>query len=181
MIFILSVTGWLTNVSAWGAWTVVRDDDFARNDSIEGDLQAVYFADADHGWAVGFKGLILHTADGGESWVNQAIEMEVTIDFWSVFFLNEKVGFVVGTGGSIFMTKDGGNLWERKNVEGINRTRLIDMWLINEQSGFVVGTDNTLLKTTDGGANLTGDSDRVGLGETRNHLESIYFVSTTHG
>ena len=167
VIFIISVTGWLPILNVWGEWTIVRDDDFARGDGIEGDLRAVYFADANHGWAVGFKGLILHTADGGNTWARQVIEMEAPPDFWSVYFQNKNVGFVVGTGGSILMTKDGGKTWTRKNVQGNPRARLIDLWLINEQLGFVVGTDNTLLKTTDGGENWTGEGDRVRLGETR--------------
>ena len=35
---------------------------------VSSDLTAVYFVDAKDGWAVGHDGVVLHTADGGESW-----------------------------------------------------------------------------------------------------------------
>jgi photosystem II stability/assembly factor-like uncharacterized protein len=32
------------------------------------DLQSVFFTDNNNGWAVGNGGIILHTADGGDTW-----------------------------------------------------------------------------------------------------------------
>ncbi len=38
---------------------------------VESDLVAVQFPDALNGWAVGHNGVILHSADGGKTWVKQ--------------------------------------------------------------------------------------------------------------
>ncbi|SEN43098.1 Uncharacterized protein SAMN04487857_11674 [Pseudomonas sp. ok272] len=35
------------------------------------DFNAVYFSDAQHGWAVGHGAAILHSSDGGETWTKQ--------------------------------------------------------------------------------------------------------------
>src|SRR5437868_1957139 len=34
----------------------------------DAELTAVTFVDADHGWAVGDRGVIWHTSDGGRTW-----------------------------------------------------------------------------------------------------------------
>ena len=36
-----------------GAWKILRDDDFVRNDGVEGILQDVHFTTTQNGWAVG--------------------------------------------------------------------------------------------------------------------------------
>ena len=38
---------------------------------VSSDLTAVFFVDDKQGWAVGHDGVILHTADGGETWALQ--------------------------------------------------------------------------------------------------------------
>jgi photosystem II stability/assembly factor-like uncharacterized protein len=190
-------------LSAWGQgqWTILRDDDFGRNDGIEGDLQGVHFKDAQTGWAVGFGGLILHTTDGGKTWVKKEIEMprpaesgnersprnRGPVDYWNLYFRDANVGFITGTRGAIFMTKDGGQTWVRKQwvAESTGRrsrrSRLTATWMVNDQIGFMVGENNTLLKTTDGGETWRGAAERVRVGETRNNLEAICFASPTHG
>jgi hypothetical protein len=35
---------------------------------VSSDLTAVYFADSENGWAVGHDGVVLHSANGGQSW-----------------------------------------------------------------------------------------------------------------
>lgn len=38
---------------------------------VDVNLTAVAFADAEHGWAIGHQGVVLHSADGGASWSKQ--------------------------------------------------------------------------------------------------------------
>lgn len=189
-------------LSAWGQgkWIILRDDDFGREDGIEGDLNGVHFTDAQNGWAVGFGGLILHTTDGGKTWTKKEIQMprpaqsenerrprnRGPVDYWNLYFRDANVGFITGARGTIFMTKDGGQTWERKQwvaEEGRRRgrSRLTATWMLNDQAGFMVGENYTLLKTTDGGETWKGGSERVRVGETRNNLEAICFASPTHG
>src|SRR5918912_521079 len=60
LAFILSLTQF---VIASAAWTKQRSGSLAW-------LHAVYFLDENHGWAVGTKGVLLATDDGGETWRN---------------------------------------------------------------------------------------------------------------
>ena len=123
VIAILSVTGVLVSFNAWGEskWSIVRDDDIARDDGVEGDLQDAHFPDAKNGWAVGSQGLILHTADGGKTWTKREIEMERSSDLWNIYFRDTNHGFITGTRGAIFMTKDGGKTWARKDAKNLSR------------------------------------------------------------
>lgn len=55
---------------------VLSDDDGvswrqADQVPVQSDLTALHFIDAQRGWAVGHEGVILHTRDGGETWVKQ--------------------------------------------------------------------------------------------------------------
>ena len=61
------------------------------------------------------------------------------------------------------------------------RARLMGIQMISEKVGFIAGTENTILKTTDGGETWVGHSGRARVGETRNNLEDIWFVSPTTG
>ena len=54
--------------SAYPEWEVIRQDDFTRNDGIEGDLMFVKALDLKTVVAAGGNGLILRSTDGGETW-----------------------------------------------------------------------------------------------------------------
>ena len=100
------------------------------------DLVAVQFPTPQKGWAVGQDGVVLHSVDGGATWVKQfdgraaAKLMESTYagsaasieiqefssqgadkPFLDVCFENETTGFIVGAFSLIFRTTDGGKSW----------------------------------------------------------------------
>jgi len=160
-------------------WKVIRNDDFDRNDGIQGDLKAVHFIDQNNGWAVGLQGLALHTLDGGHSWKIVDLKQERPRDLWNVYFSNDKIGFITGTGGMILMTKDGGTSWNSPQIE--NRRRITKTWMVTDQLGFMVGENSTMLKSSDGGKTWAGESERVRVGEKRTNLEDVFFVSPTEG
>ncbi|MFZ4702899.1 MAG: SHOCT domain-containing protein, partial [Candidatus Methylumidiphilus sp.] len=60
------------------------------------------------GWAIGEKGMILSTQDGGEVWKPQTQDKT---NLWGVYFLDAKTGWVAGENGKILMTVDGGKTW----------------------------------------------------------------------
>ena len=195
LMLVLTISGLLILPQAYagGKWTVLRNDDFMRNDGIDGGhLQDVEFIDAMNGWAVGSGGLILHTTDGGKTWTQTRVVMERPVDFWNVYFRDENVGFITGLRGTIFKTTDGGQTWESKTAinEGsvgrdgnpaVLRRRLIDTWMVDEQTGYMVGENDTFIKTTDGGESWVGTGKRVAVGNTRVNYERIHFVSPTLG
>jgi photosystem II stability/assembly factor-like uncharacterized protein len=74
-------------------------------------LTAVFFADADHGWAVGHDETILNTMDGGESWIRSHFAPEAQQPLLDLWFANRVSGIAVGAYGAYFTTNDGGRTW----------------------------------------------------------------------
>ena len=194
LTLVLTIFGLLTLPYAYGdgKWTVLRNDDFIRDDGVWGHLQDVEFTNGLNGWAVGSDGLILQTTDGGKTWMRTVIETERPVYYWNVYFRDENVGFITGTRGTILKTTDGGQTWEFKEAinesrldrEGnpaVLRRRLIDAWMVDEKTGYMVGENDTFIKTTDGGESWTGTGKRVAVGNTRNNFERIHFASPTIG
>ena len=75
-------------------------------------LNAVFFAGAETGWAVGAGGAIFFTADGGRTWRPQ--ESGVKSDLRDVKFLDALEGWAVGGEGTILHTTDGGRAWSQE-------------------------------------------------------------------
>lgn len=81
-------------------------------------LADVCFVNRSCGWAVGERGVIWHTIDGGASWREQPSGVKCRLN--SVCFLDERHGWVVGgatrpatsmTQGVVLRTVDGGQTW----------------------------------------------------------------------
>lgn len=75
-------------------------------------LTAVAFANDKLGWAVGHDSVILHTADGGETWQLQNYAPERDAPLLDVTFLDGDRGFAVGALGTVYSTHDGGKTWQ---------------------------------------------------------------------
>jgi len=70
-------------------------------------------AQAGAAWiAVGERGLVTRSEDGGARWQQVAAPVSVTLT--SVRFANERHGIAVGHGGTVLITEDGGRRWERR-------------------------------------------------------------------
>jgi photosystem II stability/assembly factor-like uncharacterized protein len=74
-------------------------------------LTAVFFTDAQYGWAVGHDETILNTADGGENWTRSHFAPEAQQPLLDLWFANRVSGIAVGAYGSYFTTNDGGRHW----------------------------------------------------------------------
>jgi photosystem II stability/assembly factor-like uncharacterized protein len=74
-------------------------------------LTAVFFVDAEYGWAVGHDETILKTADGGETWVRTHFAPEAQQPLLDLWFANRVSGIAVGAYGAYFTTNDGGRTW----------------------------------------------------------------------
>ena len=127
----------------------------------EATLHAVQFVDADYGWAVGDRGTLLRTTDGGRRW--QRITLPVSCSFYDLSFIDKERGWIVGgrvTGythrsvGVVLQTEDGGKTWQQANKGEIARLRQVQFF--SRRRGYAVG-DSTplnpsgLYETTDGG------------------------------
>jgi photosystem II stability/assembly factor-like uncharacterized protein len=77
-------------------------------------VNAVSFADARRGWAVGAGGVVLSTNDGGRTWRVQMSGTES--DLFDVKFFDEREGWAVGADGTAIHTADGGATWRAEQT-----------------------------------------------------------------
>ena len=125
-------------------------------------LRDVHFVDLDVGWAVGDRGAIIRTEDGGRSWVSFTTPRDMR---WNdVFFLNEQVGWIAGgfyrgglqrSVGVVIETRDGGNTWKNVSRSGIAQVKRIKFF--DDLNGWMLCDSNQLFPTgmvvtKDGGA-----------------------------
>ncbi len=118
-----------------------------------------------HGWAAGSNvdkyGTIIHTADGGRTWVRQGDAHTIPdASFNDVCAIDKDHVWVVGQAvdgfGTILKTSNGGTKWDRLGTD----TTLPDLAFtgvsaVNKDTVWVVGDSGVILKTTNGGKNWT--------------------------
>ena len=75
-------------------------------------LTAVYFADAQHGWAVGHDEVILRSSDGGLSWLVAHYAPERQQPLLGVWFDATGHGLAVGAYATVYRSGDGGTTWQ---------------------------------------------------------------------
>jgi len=184
--FFNSMDGWATG----GTPITLRNDYFKTSDGgvtwesqtsrITGQtLWGVDFVDEMTGWAVGSGGTIIHTKDGGKTWVHQTSPSRTRLR--SVNFWDKKIGWILGFGGVILHTRNGGEIWWQQN-SGTDY-ELEQASFVSPQEGWVVGwSDNygvplgIVLHTIDGG-NTWHNQTPQGIGR----LHAVYFIDSLRG
>lgn len=112
--------------------------------------------------AVGERGHIVYSDDGGKTW--QQAKVPVSVLLAGVYFATDKLGWAVGHDGVILHSADGGASWtlqhsdREETAEGKEAAPLLDVWFTSESTGFAVGAYGYFLKTTDGGRTWTDNS-----------------------
>ena len=140
-------------------------------------LNAVFFTDAQNGWAVGHDAVILKSTDRGEKWTQVFSAPNDQRPLMDIVFTDASSGFAVGAYGSCYETTDGGKTWNpRKLVEtpkkaaapagkkgkadldvddggkGGDEDRHLNAVLkLGDNRLFIVGEAGILLKSDDGG------------------------------
>ncbi|HWA27803.1 MAG TPA: YCF48-related protein [Lacunisphaera sp.] len=111
-------------------------------------LTGVSFADAKHGWAVGHDGVILATADGGQTWALQPSGADLETVFLDVYFSSPESGLVAGAYGKCLLTIDGGKSWQpaapvpdEVHVNQIAPAATNMLYLAGEAGTLLVSTD----------------------------------------
>ena len=124
-------------------------------------LHDVHFVDSQRAWAVGDRGTILHTMDGGRTWDPQSSTVDCVLR--SVFFIDDKQGWVVGEQplpytqrgrGVVLRTDDGGRTWLKERIATLPSLRRV--YFQTPKNGFAVGDGSPLFPSgaffsTDGG------------------------------
>lgn len=109
---------------------------------VQSDLLAAHFTTPSRGWVVGHNGVVLHTTDGGLSWVKQLDGLQAA-DLLPRYYATR-----IDAGET--------DLEQYAQQVAMNfrpdaALPLLDIWFDDAQRGFAVGAFGTLLQTTDGG------------------------------
>lgn len=104
-------------------------------------LNAVSFAGARRGWAVGAAGLVLATTDGGRTWRAQASGTESNLS--DVKFFDEREGWAIGADGVALHTTDGGAHW--RIVRTGTPHALERLFFVGRARGWAVGFGGTVV------------------------------------
>ncbi len=123
----------------------------AAASSLTEDLLDVQFVDDNSGWASGRWGTVMHTSDGGRTWLRQRTGVDYTLA--SIHFADANNGWAVGDEGTIIHTADGGKTWVKQSSPV--RLFLTRVHFRNAKVGWAVGEHTHILHTSDGGATWT--------------------------
>jgi len=144
---------------ASGPWTKQRTSSLAW-------LHAVYFLDHNRGWAVGSRGTLLATSDGGNSW--HALPQPTEDAIRDLYFTDAREGWLLcerniydlrsndEQRAYLMKTTDGGEHWNRLSLRGINvDARLMRALFSNSGRAWAFGEGGSIYTTQDSGASWT--------------------------
>ena len=147
--------------------------EITRGDALLADVCHV---GAQLAWAVGDRGAIWHTGDGGRAWRLQESTVDCRLN--SVVFVDENNGWAAGgstqpythtTRGVILRTTDGGRHWAR--VERLLLPTLVKIKFFNPRQGVAIGRASELFPsgifTTDDGGRSWNTLPAEGTGSWR--------------
>jgi photosystem II stability/assembly factor-like uncharacterized protein len=179
---------WLILIIILSLWVIAFSQNpwMSQNSGTSSILQSVFFVNQSHGWIAG-AGPILHTSDGGQTWVAQN-SPPVTGFYVAIYFVDEMNGWACGNEGKIIHTADGGNTWtDQPTPYTYPNPILYDIYFTNADTGWAVGGDHgsfpsytnhrVILYTTNGGNSW--DFQLNASEETP--LTSVSFSSSTDG
>jgi photosystem II stability/assembly factor-like uncharacterized protein len=135
---------WLKHELNWNTLIekIVKDSGY-----VEPNLNAVHFISSDLGWVVGEFGLVMHTKDGGKTWVPQRYGSDLP-QLYGLQFRDQQRGWAVGQAGNLIQTNNGGQRWSSVELE--TKRDLYDASLDGDH-GVIVG-DGVVLVSRDGGS-----------------------------
>jgi photosystem II stability/assembly factor-like uncharacterized protein len=127
-------------------------------------------------WITGTRhdsSFIIHSPDGGISWIEQII-LPGEYVFVDICFIDTKNGWTAGDNGAVYHTSNGGLDWAQQGVSTENF--LYSIFFINESTGWAAGESGTVVYTKDGG----NDWVPVDVGNN-SHFLDVYFKDSLEG
>lgn len=115
-------------------------------------LTAVYFYNAQLGWAVGHDKVILRTTDGGETWDKLFEDPDDQRPLLDVWFKNETHGIAIGAYGLYMDTTDGGLTWTEKPINEEDDFHLNHIAAATPEEIYIAAEAGALYRSADGGA-----------------------------
>jgi photosystem II stability/assembly factor-like uncharacterized protein len=123
------------------------------------------------GWVTGSNGLILHTADGGDTWITQDCETDLHLS--TVCFINHNFGCAGGktnwgNSGGLFRTTDGGNSWSQT----YSGSAIHSIYFTDTSNGWAV---RGIMQSNDGGLTWVNQNNYW------HPIGSIFFLDSLNG
>jgi photosystem II stability/assembly factor-like uncharacterized protein len=132
-----------------------------------------WFVDADRGWVAGV-GAILHTEDGGTTWVVQ-LAVPPSVPLNDIQFIDANRGWVLSDDGTVLRTTDGGATWTSSSTSSDGSA----LSFVDPDTGWVVGgLGGNVLVTKDGGVTWTPLPTGIPGIE---HIDAVHFVDPRNG
>jgi len=123
-------------------------------------------------WACGENGVVLSTADNGQSWNPQ--NSGVGSSLFAVQFLSPTYGWIAGENGTILGTEDAGSTWTNHSVPTFES--LLAVAFPTTSQGFAGGTGGLFIRSTNSGTTWAPTSYR-----TNKTIRSIAFGNASNG
>ena len=116
-------------------------------------LTAVFFVDAQRGWAVGHDAQILFSQDGGQSWTQQYQDLKRQAPLLDIWFKDRLQGFAVGAYGALLSTDDGGQHWQdiSERLDNSEQLHLNAITQVKDAGLFIVGEQGSMFRSADAG------------------------------
>lgn len=152
-----------------GKWT-------QANVPVSSDLVAVSFPSPEQGWAVGHDGVVLHSSNGGTSWIKQfdgRAAAQVMASYHKRWKNCSSCHDKIATPKVTPQGTEAGLMADLKSFteQGPDKP-FLDVWFENETTGFIVGAFNLIFRTVDGGKSWEPWFDRTE-NSKRFHLYAI--------
>src|SRR5215204_3276742 len=125
-------------------------------------LHSLFFLDQNRGWAVGSKGTLLHTLDGGNTWKPRGGSTDDVVR--DIFFIDEQNGWMVvevnvyelktkeDPRAYLMKTTDGGQHWRRIEIKGFDVDAILVRAVFSRNGrGWTFGEGGSIYTTHDAG------------------------------
>jgi photosystem II stability/assembly factor-like uncharacterized protein len=153
----VAVLGVLVPAAAFGLIRTGYGRWYWQNPLPQGNyLYDVQFPTATTGWAIGERGTVLKSTDGGVSWTAQQAGTGTSANrkYSAMSFVNANVGYIAGD--VVMQTTNGGGQWIGRTPGSYPGCVFSDVCFVDASTGWVVARDTAndvarILKTTDGG------------------------------
>ncbi len=150
-------------------WAVTSEDEAAIMAPLAARslLLDVVAAGTDRLVAVGERGHILISTDGGESWRQVGAPTRTMLT--AVSFHDGKLGWAVGHDAVILRSTDGGESWRQVHHDPEAGGPLFDVYFGDDKRGFAIGAYGLFLESRDGGESW----QRRTISESDAHLHQL--------
>jgi photosystem II stability/assembly factor-like uncharacterized protein len=162
----------LKTTDGGSTWSILKDQPGSW-------LRSVFFVSDQNGFAVGDRGTLLKTVNGGTSWNQVTLPNSVkNRQLNSITFTNSQTGYIAGgypandSIQTILKTIDGGTTWSVQ-LDAV-KSMLNDICFINPDTGYAVGDDGTVLHTVNAGNSWEKENIPEGINDSR-HLWAVSF------